>query len=353
MRKRKILALLASALMLVSLGGCELGKNTTTIASYGDGQTVPAGVYLYYQITAYESGFYQVSDPQEDPMKQSIDGVSFSDWVTQKAQEAVKRQIATELEFQRLGLSLTEEETDAALSGVNSAWEANGAVYEKNGISKSSIELVALSSAKYSKLFYAYYGEGGEKEVSEDELLDYYQTNYKRVAQIIFPKTNSDGSALDEAGLEQLDERVGRYMELAESGEPFHKLIQMKDEEDAAASGEEPVSHEWHEDDENYHDIIVSKDSSGYYPQAFLDAVFASDELNVPAVYESSGYKAVFIRKDLMADPDDFTNGKETLLSNLKSAEYESELLGAADQDGIVWNDAAVKRYQPKNLKFR
>ena len=81
--------------------------------------------------------------------------------------------------------------------------------------------------------------------------------------------------------------------------------------------------------------------------------MFASDELNVPAVYESSGYKAVFIRKDLMADPDDFTNGKETLLSNLKSAEYESELLGAADQDGIVWNDAAVKRYQPKNLKFR
>lgn len=350
-----MLALLAAALLTLTLalGGCALGTNTTEIASYGDGETVPAGVYLYYQLTAYQNGIYQVPDYQKDPIKQEIDGVPFGDWVIQEAQESVKRHVAAELEFERLGLSLTEEETDSALAGVNAAWESSGAVFEKNGIAKSSLEAVALAGAKYARLFPAYYGEGGEKEVSEAELLSYYQENYRRITQLVFSKNGADGAPLDEAGLKELNERINRYIERFEAGESFHSLLEQKDQEDAAAAGRDPVSHEEHKDDEFYHDIVLSRDLTSYYSQEFLDAVFASDELNVPTLYEADGYFSVFIRKDLMADPDDFANGKSTLLANMKNTEFEVGLLSVADQNGMIFNDTAVKRYQPKNLKFQ
>ena len=61
---------------------------------------------------------------------------------------------------------------------AESYYEQAGENLEKNGISKDSIELLYQITYMKVKVFDAIYGEGGEKEVSEQELRDYYEKNY-------------------------------------------------------------------------------------------------------------------------------------------------------------------------------
>ena len=177
-----------------------------------DGVPVKAGIYIYYSYAAYSEAISTIQEQNEDldttdndlVKEQIIDGVDTLTWIQNKTMEYCKEYVAVQKDFEEKGLSLTKEETDDVEQYVSSAWETNGEIFERNGISEASVKDVLTSTYKSSELFLYYYGVDGEKGVTEDELKDYYIDNDARVRYIQFDLKDGNGDLLKEDGKKEI-----------------------------------------------------------------------------------------------------------------------------------------------------
>lgn len=189
-----------------------------------DGVPVKAGIYIYYSYAAYSEAISTIQEQNEDldttdndlVKEQIIDGVDTLTWIQNKTMEYCKEYVAVQKDFEEKGLSLTKEETDDVEQYVSSAWETNGEIFERNGISEASVKDVLASTYKSSELFLYYYGVDGEKGVTEDELKDYYIDNDARVRYIQFDLKDGNGDLLKEDGKKEMKEMVETYLDALE-----------------------------------------------------------------------------------------------------------------------------------------
>ena len=86
----------------------------------------------------------------------------------------VQKYIAVEMEFENLGLSLTDDEIAEIETSMESYWGYYGEFYSENGIGEESFKDIMTLNYKSSAVFSAYYGEDGSFEVPEDDMLSYY-----------------------------------------------------------------------------------------------------------------------------------------------------------------------------------
>lgn len=349
MKLIKSMALVLSLMLVMT--GCA-GKEVGYIASYNDTK-IPAGIYLYYMNGNIYEAAAKVLDKGKDPFDQTIDGKKGSQWIVEKTQENLLAYIATEAESERLKITLDQETIDSIQSSLNDLWERDGTRYEKKGISKDSILKAVLTEQKKAKVLEAYYGEGGEKSATEEELKEYYQTSYARINQIIISKmvTKDDGQ-IPASGdtLAKIKENANRYFKMLESGEDFSSVLYTSKKDAAAAEGkEEPKPQE--DEDAFANDIIVTK-GQPYYPEAYISQIFAT-EVGKVGIYEDDNMYIVFVRKDVNANPEDFEKRKPQLGAFMKSEVINSELAQLALDMGATLNDSAVKKYEPKSFSKR
>lgn len=208
-----------------------------------DGVQVNAGIYIYYSYAPYmeltqtlqsENSELDVSD--KDVVKeQKMDGVSSEEWIKNKALEYCQRYVAIEKKFEELDLSLTEEENKEISSTIDSFWDTNGELYEKNGIAKSSVQSVLENTYMTNDVFLYYYGLDGEEGTTEDDLKQYYEENNARVRYIKFNLTDGNGEALDDAGKNDMKAKV-RWTTWAEINALKGDEDAMEDEMDTVQS---------------------------------------------------------------------------------------------------------------------
>ncbi|GEM_PF-3919088 len=349
MKLIKSIALILS-LMLVMVG-CG-GKEASYIATYNDTK-IPAGIYLYYM----NGNIYQAAtlalDKGKSPLDQNVEGKKGSEWVLEKTKEDILAYIAVEAESERLKITLDQETIDSITGTLNDLWERDGTQYEKKGISKDSIMKAVLAEQKKAKVLEAYYGEGGEKRATEEELKQYYQQSYARISQIVVSKTvKKDDQQVPASGdaLAKIKENANRYFKMLEGGQDFDTVLYTYEKEAAAAEGkEEPKPHE--HNDAFGHDIIVTK-GQPYYPEAYITQIFGT-EVGKVGLYEDDNMYIVFVRKDLNANPEDYEKRKSQLGMFMKSEVIDTELAQAALDMGAALNDSAVTKYDPKSFSKR
>ncbi|MDD6827073.1 MAG: hypothetical protein PUE12_13375 [Oscillospiraceae bacterium] len=227
---KKVIAAATALTMVFTAAGC--GESTSWIAKYND-QTVNAGVYIYYQTQAMSEATSKLKKINADldltdtklVKTLTLENVDVTTWVNNKAQEQVKLFIAVNQKFDELGFSLTDEEKSEIEQMFEYYWEYSSAEFEKNGIGKDSFrELVELEKKK-NKLFEHYYGEGGEKEVSDAEINAFLEGNYSRVKMIKLHLTDGKDEDLDDAGKKKIKEMAEDYKKRAIAGENFDDLI--------------------------------------------------------------------------------------------------------------------------------
>ena len=176
---KKCAAFLLAGVMTLSCAACA--ADTTWIMKKGELE-MPAGVYLNNLMQSYFEATMEVEDPSKDVLKQTIDGKDASEWIKEQALNATKESMALCDKFNQLGLSFSEQELATCQTQAKSYYEQSGDNLEKNGISQNSIELLYQITYMKTKVFDAIYGEGGEQEVSEQEMRDYYNENYIKMA---------------------------------------------------------------------------------------------------------------------------------------------------------------------------
>lgn len=334
-------ALLLAIALCFSLAGCY-DENLTWAAKKGDTE-LPIGAYIYYLSIAYNEAAGKI-DTDTEVLKGEVDGTPADEWIRERARNYVNQYFWMNDELARLGLEMTDADYAEALQDTTSYWTYFGDSFEKYGVAQSSFDIAySQYNTMYLKVFKALYSEGGEREVPQEEIEDYFEQNYFSYEYFNAPlsTTAEDGSSAD-----MTDEEKA---EVQTKLEAFKKDI---------LSGKTTVSDAANDyaleigEDSTYQTGINDRDGmeSAYLPSDFIDTVEATAEGDI-AILESSGYMVLLHRlpiKDSTAEVVADSSARLNLLTEMKAEDFQSYVReNAPNVEGIEWNEKAISRYKP------
>lgn len=95
-----------------------------------------------------------------------------------EVEKAISRYVTINSEFHNRSLSLTPAQKSELSSKVDDLWHLYGIHYQKTGITKQTLYKIETSKLYEDVLLDYYYGQGGVKPVSEEELKKYFKSHF-------------------------------------------------------------------------------------------------------------------------------------------------------------------------------
>ena len=263
-RQMKMTAAVTALMVSLSLASCN--QDTTWTYRTEDGAyEVTSGMYVGMSISAYNSGYSQTDVDTSQPLyDQQIGSVDALTWVQQEVDNLAKKYLAVETKFEEYGLSFTEEEQSYIDSYIEYYWNYLGSSYEDEGCGQESYTKLMTNSFKESQLFYHIYGEGGEREVTEEELRDLFNQQYAHVNIFDVDCSDDEGNPLEGHELEIVEERVANLIERLDNGEDFEtvKADYEAEVEAEQAAEEERASSDTSSDETSSEEMSASESSA-------------------------------------------------------------------------------------------
>lgn len=377
---KKAAAFTAAAAMALSLTAC--GKDTSWGAEI-DGVTLRAGILIYFQSVAVSEAMQYMPDTSASEAAEgetvttaestNVLDITIEDkparvWINDKARESMQQFAAVEKKFDELGLKFENNEDKKNSIIIDQMWEVYGSFYEDIGISKQSYSDIGLNSSKRDAIFNYYYGENGQKAVSNDEIHDYLADNNARIKYIEMPLKDGEGNLLKSDGKTALKEMVQGYIDRLDSGAASFEDIEKEYNEyydalvkAAAAADEAEQSDELSDtadidtdtDTAPNYGTVVRKGSS-YPSEKVVEAAFGGVSLSGSSctIIEDDDKEVYYLVQviDLFADPDYLENNRSSVLYTLKSDEFSDELKSWTESQNVVINQDALDRYKLEKL---
>ena len=358
---KKITAAAAASAIALSLASC--GKDTTWGADI-DGTRLRAGILIYFQSSALSEAYGYMGEGDEDVLNFTIEDKPSREWINDKAIESMRKFAAVENKFAELGLSFQNKEDELVRINAEQWWEYLGAYYEELGVSEQSYLDVGVNSAKEDALFDYYYGEGGEKEVSEDEVKTYLEDTYARIKYIEMPLKDGEGNILKSDGKADIKTMAEDYISRLENGESFKTISGEYDKyyDSLSASGEDEESTEEEEtafaendetdteSEEQDHGTVVTKEST--LPSALvIEKVFSGDMAENSYAYVEDYEVAYLVYKmDLYDDEEFLENYTSSARHAMKNEEFDEMIDGWIAAQNVVINNDSLDRYKLDKL---
>lgn len=371
---KRIIAVLMTAAMALSLTACS---DTSWIVRT-DSETVPAGMYIYYQTEGYTAAGYELIQEDTQYYYYLIYGISYMDatvgditvpeYMNQYALAMSKQYIAVNELFDELGLELSEDETAAVEQQVRTFWNNNSEQCEKVGIGKESLKKAMLSAVKREKVFDAYYEVGGINGTTEEDIKVYIEDNYARIKYMTFNFADSADDAVDEARKSEALELAQSYLDRLNAGEDADALMEEHEAELAAADEESEESEEEsaaeseleeaedgdtaeeaeaEEEDPYAYETIIAKD--GEYPsEKFVNYVFTEVNTGEPKLVQDDTNIYLVYKLDILERDDFYTENYDSIISTMFDSDFTSILNKEVEALNVEVNEKSVKRYKPE-----
>ena len=336
--KRAAAGVLALA-MCAGLTGCY-SEDKTWAAKMGD-TTLPIGGYIYYLTSAYSEGAGKV-DSGAEVLKSDIEGKSAVQWVEDRAVDYLRSYYYVNQKFDELGLELTEEDQSSIQSAATSMWSYAHEPFETVGIAESSFkEAYAVYNMKLSKLLRAMYGKGGELEIPEDELHDYYTGEYIYYQYLLVNLTEVD----DEGNTVDMDDdKKAEVKEYLEDQADLISSGRLKLDTAAAnygnMSGAEP----------NLGDPVAVRADN--LSSAFSEALDGLDNDKATVVETTTSYYLVQ-RLDIEDDFDALIADEDrtaSLLSEMRGTDFLEYVIEQGKSLDVQINDKALRSVSPSKV---
>ncbi len=411
----KIAAGAAAVVMALSLGGCMDNGTIMTV----DGMKIRNGVYLTFMQTAMQTASQRIeeihaeeaesnsdtssdtssssssdatstesSSEEADIFTESLDGMSFSDWVKQNTRKGVLRFVGTQRLCDEYGITLTEEEKAAINSSVQESWDEEdaylqylygmstmGDYYRAMGIEVESLKQIAIVNELNTRLFDYFYGEGGEHEVPQEEIDKYIKDNFAAYRLISVRKLDYKGDVLfldDE--LKELKDRAQSYADRLNDGEAYVDVLYdfdlLEAQNSAKADAEESytednadgltkeeyiqkavdaASADKGESDDDY-DEVISK-SQSVLTEELTDYIFGLPADGKATVYEGAEAYYVVVKLDIMNIGWVDANEDE-VLHEMREDDFDSLMDLMCQNYDVKQNDYLVNtKYSPEKMR--
>ena len=319
-RQMKMTAAVTALMVSLSLASCN--QDTTWTYRTEDGAyEVTSGMYVGMSISAYNSGYSQTDVDTSQPLyDQQIGSVDALTWVQQEVDNLAKKYLAVETKFEEYGLSFTEEEQSYIDSYIEYYWNYLGSSYEDEGCGQESYTKLMTNSFKESQLFYHIYGEGGEREVTEEELRDLFNQQYAHVNIFDVDCSDDEGNPLEGHELEIVEERVANLIERLDNGEDFETV---KADYEAEVEAEQAAEEESASSDTSS-DETSSEETSASESSASSEESAASEESSAVSEDTSSSASSETSEVSEDASSAESSSASEETASSETSAESSS-----------------------------
>lgn len=333
---RKLAALFLAGVLALGLSSCN-STDKTWAMKRGD-TSIPIGCYIYnFYVTTLNAPYQEGVDSSKSMLEQEIEGKPAETWIRDSAVRATKLMFAVDDMMEELGLSLTEEDQKQIETNTNSGWTQLSSALEKY-VAKSSYEKAYTElNYKYTMVFKAIYGEGGEKEVPEEELLEYVKEHYTDYSYIMAPLYDSSYQALEDekktAVRTLLEDCVGKIndgsMTVEEAAAAYEKEMETSDSLTSGVTD------------------LEAQGGSEKLVEA-LKKIGAGKAYFVDLSEESSCYFLVY-KRDINKTAGEYLEDEDhrlSVLSELRGEEFADMLEEKVDtMTGVELNDAALNDY--------
>lgn len=309
-----------------------------------------------------------------DYFKQKIEGVNYSDWVKNRAEEICKEYAAYEMKFAEAGLELSEEKLAEIDFYTDYYWNSAGLgkFYEENGVAFQTYKKFFTYSYKAREYFESIYGKNGTNPVPEEELKSAMDENFVLVNQLYASYTDTDGNELSDDAKSEIKQKFESYITRLNNGESFETIYneyngteddEEDDGEDTQSDGDttsqpeesaEPDEDEDQTDDtpkpQDKHAIILGSSDTNFASDLFSDVKeMKPGEIKIIEPSSSTGIYLI-VRKDILSDPYYLDYLNIEILTLLKQTEFEDMIKEYANSLPFDKNSFAVNRFKVKKI---
>lgn len=280
-----------------------------------------------------------------DYYSKKIDGKKFVKWVEDTALENVKKIAAYKTLCKKADLELDEETESNVDSYVEYYWTNYGysQYYEPNGVSKETYAKY-MKDAYYSNLYFEHlYGEGGEKEISAEDVKAATIENF-----VLADKLEADFSSKTDEEKASIKEQFNSYVTALNSGEKTFEEVYKEyngssdeTEEDSDSEELKPI---------NKYASVLGAEDTGYESDYFDDALeMATDEVKLIELDDDAGL-VLLVKRDLSADEYYLENLELSARHLLKDDEYEDFIDDYVKKMDFDISNYAIRRFKVKNI---
>lgn len=367
----KIGSLLLALIIAVAAVGCTPISLKAEWAYKTDKVELPIGVYSYSLKTAYSqaknyasklASYDEASESWLDLEITDDDGdkAVAREWIKNEADTMCLNYIAVDNLVEEFGIDMSGATADSAKKTAEEYWTVGPYAsygyympykdeYEPYGVSFESFEYcTTLYNTKYSAVFEKLYGEGGSKEVKDDEYISFFTENYTDYKYI---KTNLYESTADESGestdvalsdedAKKLTDEFDGYAKELNNGAAFDDVINKY--KTANSLTEDPSTSAV----EN-----LADSSLGDELKTALGEMKANQAKTIKV---GSGNTAVYylvFKGDINSDIDSYVydaTQRESLLAAMKKDEYKKYVDDLAKKTECEKNQSVLDQYKPE-----
>ena len=282
-----------AVIIMLSLCSCSAKKETALIIS---GAEINSEIFTYYvdKVIQRPADYGLPEKPSKKEIKEA-------------AINQCKEYVAANTEFLNIGLSLSAADKLKVSDNVNNFWVRFNKHYEEIGISKQTLTKILTAEAYRDAIFTATYDRGVSNKAAEQELTDYFYSNYVSFRTVCAYFTSADG--ITEMTQLEKNELTEKFRKLAtESGAELQKFT------DAVTAAGYTLS-----------DSILLKKGSDGYPEGFFEKVYEQGDGTVQIIIESDCIFAVWKENLKEKGESVYSSYRSTCISDLYSADAQKK----------------------------
>lgn len=363
-----VLAVLMCLTAVFAVGCAPTSLNKEWAYKTADNE-LAIGVYIYSLNLAYSQAQSFASEQIDDYSTANSDWLDkeiededgnkqvAKDWIKDQADKMCKNYLVIDEQLAKNDIELSTDDTANAEEQAETYWNVGqyasyGYVMpmsedlEPYGISLESFTYATtLYSTKYSKLFDSVYGKGGTKEVSDNELTDFFTENYVDYSYFtvnLYESTADESGAskdkaLSDEDAKKLTDELDGYAKDINKGASYSDVIEKYMENNNLES--DPST-------SNVENINTS--SLGEEVLAALKELKSNSATTLKVGSGDSAVYYLIYKNDIKNDVNDYIKSdvnRPTVLSNMKSEEFTDYIDGLAKDLKCEENTSVLDRY--------
>lgn len=342
---KRLCAFLLVLVSLFSITGCV--NHNWSVKS--DDDSIAAGVYIYYMMTAYNDAVAKVDDEKVNVLTATIDGKVGRDWIMEETRNYCKRHFAVlELCAER-NITLSDDDKSSINNTLSYMASYYGTFFTQAGISLDSVKLVYENSYLYSDLLYSYFDGKGEYAVKEEEIKKYFSENYfaYKVIEAPFSYTsNGKTTNFSDAEIKTRKDLINGYFDEASKVDnadidEFNKKFQNRNlKEGEEEKKVDPLKLQF----------ATEKTASTTYGDTFFKDLKAAKVGDFLKYETKNGIYLIEKFDEYSEESKNYKAERETCIAAMVEDDFIDILTGKADTMSFTFNERALKQYSLDEL---
>lgn len=354
---------IAIILIVSSISGCAFKPAKFADVTRPDGSktTISFNDYLffaYYVRINYENAALNQTTTTVDYLNQKqSDGKTYNDSFKESAKDNLLDGFIIKDKFKELNLSLSSDELksiDDKFSAFNDNTILRTELQESQAVFKKNFEQEQMGQSIVNKLF----GSGGEKEIKDADVKNYFDENYVRAKHILIKTTKLDEASgyenvLSVEGLAAAEKSANDLYDKAKKGENFENLARYNSQDGTPDSIDNTTPKP---ETFTYSNNGLLTENNGYtftkdqMAKEFETAAFEMNIGEVRLVKTTYGYHIVK-KYDINEKPEIYEKMIASVKNRLTNMKMQDQITEWAKNYQITVDDKILETYSLNKLK--